>query len=408
MFFIERTLREHRVEPRERVLDVATTGRCAAVFVQLGCVNVQVNNRAVLAKFLELAGHAVVEPHAEGEQQIRAVLELHHRLVGVVALFVFAVDGPVGKGRAVHAQPAQRQRMRLRKTADAHERGRHGNLCGLGEFFEFRRRAAADDAAAAINHRAFGFFNQPHDFVQRHFVGAQVRLVVTAQTFLDLLEGRPHRLGPGLLHVLRHVNDHRAGAAGLGKVKRLLHNARDVVDTRDEIGMLHDGQRHADDVGFLKCAAADHGLVDLAGDGHERAGIEVGIGDGGDEIGGAGAAGAHAHAGLAGGAGVTFRRETAALFMARQDGADFGFRERLVDFHARAAGIGKNDLDPFAFEGLDEDVASGHGRADLGARGGGGFLFLSRRSRFCGGGGSSIFSCLAHVFFWLRPVARIK
>jgi hypothetical protein len=44
---------------------------------------------------------------------------------------------------------------------------------------------------------------------------------------------------------------------------------------------------------------------------------------------------------------------------------------------------------------LHEDVASGHGRADLGARGG--FRFGS-----CG------FSCLAHVFFQLWPVARIK
>ena len=72
---------------------------------------------------------------------------------------------------------------------------------------------------------------------------------------------------------------------------------------------------------------------------------------------------------------VTFRGETAALFVARQNGADFGFGERLVDFHARAAGIGENDLDAFAFEGFDEDVAPEHGRADLGARGGGGFGF---------------------------------
>ena len=92
---------------------------------------------------------------------------------------------------------------------------------------------------------------------------------------------------------------------------------------------------------------------------------------------------------------VAFRRETAALLVARQNGADFGFRERLVDFHARAAGIGKNDLDAFAFEGFDEDVAPEHGRADLGALGG--LLFLSRRSCFAGGrcGG---FSCLAHRF----------
>ena len=66
-------------------------------------------------------------------------------------------------------------------------RGRHGNVRGFGEFFQFRRRAAGDDAAAAIKHRAFGFFNQADDFVQRDVVRLQIRLRVTAQTFFDLL-----------------------------------------------------------------------------------------------------------------------------------------------------------------------------------------------------------------------------
>ena len=239
-------------------------------------------------------------------------------------------------------------------------------------FFSSAAALTADDAAAAINHRAFGLFNEAHDFIQREIVRAQVGLMVAAQAFFDLFERRPHRLGFGLLDVFGHVNYHRAGPAGLREVKRLLHDARNVVHVRDEVAVLHNGQGYADDVGFLKRAAADHVLVDLAGDGNERAGIEVGIGDGGDEIGGAGAAGAHAHAGLAGGAGVTFRRKTAALLVPRQDGADFGSGKRLMDFHAGAAGIGKNDLDAFAFEGFDEDVASGHGGSNLGALGGGG------------------------------------
>ena len=43
-------------------------------------------------------------------------------------------------------------------------------------------------------------------------------------------------------------------------------------------------------------------------------------------------------------------------------------RQRLVDFHAGAAGIGENDLDAFAFEGFDEEIAPEHRGADLGAR----------------------------------------
>ena len=60
--------------------------------------------------------------------------DLHHRVVEALALFVFAVHRPVGERRAVHAEPAQRERMRFRETAAAHERRRHGNVRGLGEF----------------------------------------------------------------------------------------------------------------------------------------------------------------------------------------------------------------------------------------------------------------------------------
>ena len=134
-------------------------------------------------------------------------------------------------------------------------------LRGLGEFLQFRRRAAGDDAAAAINHRALGLFDQPDDFVQRQVVGAQVGLVCSRADLFDLFERRPDRLGLGLLDVLRHVNHHRAGPAGLRDVKRLLHDARNVVHVRDEIAVLHDRQRHADDVGFLERAVADHGLA---------------------------------------------------------------------------------------------------------------------------------------------------
>jgi hypothetical protein len=77
----------------------------------------------------------------------------------------------------------------------------------------------------------------------------------------------------------------------------------------------------------------------------------------------------HAHAGLAGGAGVALGGEAAALLVAGQDGADLGLGERLVDLHARAAGVGEDDFDAVAFEGLDEDVAAQHHRRRLPCRG---------------------------------------
>ena len=396
VLLLDGALGNELVEAGQGVLDVADDGEVGlAVLVQLGGVNVNVDNGAVLAEFLELAGHAVVKAHAEREQEVGAVLQLDLRVVEGFAELVFAVHRPVGGGGTVHAEPAQRERMRLGKTADAHERGRHGDVRGLGELLEFRRRAAGDDAAADIEHGALGLLDEADDFVERDVVGFQVGLGVAAQTFLDLGERRPDGLRLDLLDVLGEINDDRAGASRLRDVKGFLHDARNIVDVRDEITVLHDGQRQADHVRFLKRAAANHGLRDLAGDGDERTGIHVGVGDGGDEIRRAGAAGAHAHAGLAGDARIAFGGETAALLVARENSADLGVRERLVDFHARAAGIGEDDLDVLAFKRLDKDVAAEHGRADFGAGLGGRFRF-----RFGG------CSCFAHVFLWLWRLAE--
>ena len=74
-------------------------------------------------------------------------------------------------------------------------------------------------------------------------------------------------------------------------------------------------------------------------------------------------AGGHANPGAARGAGVTFRREDAALLVPGQDRADFGgFRERLMDGHRRAAGIGEDRVHALAFETGDEDFRAVHDR----------------------------------------------
>ena len=115
--------------------------------------------------------------------------------------------------------------------------------------------------------------------------------------------------------------------------------------------MFDHRQRHPEKVRFLEGALADHRLRHLAGDGDQRHRIHVSIGNGRDEVGGAGAAGGHANAGLAGGAGISFRGEGAALLVARQNRANaFGMGQSLMDFHAGSAGIGENRVNAFLFE----------------------------------------------------------
>jgi hypothetical protein len=107
-------------------------------------------------------------------------------------------------------------------------------------------------------------------------------------------------------------------------------------------------------------------FLHLAGDRHERDRIHVGVGDRRDEVGGAGAAGRHAHADLAGGAGVALGGERAALLVAGQDDADLvGAGEGLVELLRGAAGVGEDHVDALADQALDDGVGALHFGADL-------------------------------------------
>ena len=107
---------EELVEARQGVFEIAQDRETDGfVFVDLGIVDVDVNDFAVFAEFLDLACDAVVEPHADGEQEVGFV------------------DGIVCIDSAVHAEPLERESVSLGKSTDAHERGGHRNLGALGE-----------------------------------------------------------------------------------------------------------------------------------------------------------------------------------------------------------------------------------------------------------------------------------
>ena len=73
-----------------------------------------------------------------------------------------------------------------------------------------------------------------------------------------------------------------------------------------------------DDRRFLKGVGADRVDRHLAGDRDHRHAVELGVGDGGHQIGGPGATGGHAHADFARTARDALRRKAAALFVAGQ------------------------------------------------------------------------------------------
>ena len=91
--------------------------------------------------------------------------------------------------------------------------------------------------------------------------------------------------------------------------------------------------------------------------------VELGVGDGGDEVRGPRPAGGHADADLAGRAGVALGGKPAALLVPRQDHANLVAepRQGLVQGNGRPAGIGENRVHAVVYEALHDDIRPADG-----------------------------------------------
>ena len=118
--------RQQLVQLVEHALDVAHDGHVGgAVLADLGRIDIHVDHLGVRREGGEAAGDAVVETHAERDQQVGS----SHRHVGRIA--------------AVHAGHADEIGMAGGQRAQAHQRGDRGGVGQFHELAQFRRRASA-------------------------------------------------------------------------------------------------------------------------------------------------------------------------------------------------------------------------------------------------------------------------
>ena len=288
------------------------------------------------AELADVAGHAVVEARTDGDQHV-AIVHGHVGLVG-----------------AVHAEHADEQRIVGRKGAEPHERVRARIAEQAHQFGERLRGVVDDDAAAGVEHRPLGreheidrLLDLPRMALGRRMVGThRYRLRVGV---LGLLRG----------HVLRKIDQHRAGPASGGDVEGLLDGDGQVRDVLHQKIVLHARTRDADRVDFLEGVVTDQMGRHLAADDDHRNGIHVGGGDAGDGVGDAGAGGHQHHAGLAGGARVAVGRVGRALLVAHEDVFDVLLPvESVVDVQGRPARVAEDVLDPLVFEATDKDIGA--------------------------------------------------
>ena len=310
------------------------------VLADLGRVDVGVDDPGVRRVGADAAGDPVVEPHPDGDQEVGRLDRAVHVLP------------------AVHPHVAVGQRILLVDRADAEQRPRDRDLGLLGERLELVPGLGDEDAVAGEDQRALGLGD---------LAGGELQLLGVA------LGGGPEAghagdhvveggvLGARLLlqGVLRDVDVDRARAAVGREVERLGDDVRDVVGVPDQVVVLRHRQRDAGDVDLLERVLADQGVGHVAGDRDHRDRVELGGGDRGDEVRGARAAGAHAHADPAAGAGVAVGRVAAALLVADEDVPDLGVvAEDVVDREDDAARVAPQDVGALADERLHQRVGA--------------------------------------------------
>ena len=107
----------------------------AAQFIQFGRVDIDVNDAGVRREGVELAGDAIVEARADGNQQIAGL------------------NRQIRRFSTVHAQHAEINLAFAIGAAETFQRGDHGNAGFLRHGAQRRHRLRHTHAAADIEHR---------------------------------------------------------------------------------------------------------------------------------------------------------------------------------------------------------------------------------------------------------------
>ena len=270
------------------------------VLVELGGVNIDVDLSRVRGIRLEVAGHPVVEPHAERQQQVRLLNRLIH------------------PGFPVHPHHPQIQRVGRRDRTNAQQCHRDRHVRAFREFANQFHRTREQNAVPGEDNRSLRAIDEPDSLVILRIGRPQLRPI----------PGHPHRsavpdkLGRGLLRVFGDVHQHRPRSTRPGHIERLVNGRRNIGSLADQIVVLRHGKGHPGDVGFLKRVGPDQLAADLTRNTDDGRRIKHRRRDAGNHIGRPRARGRDGNADLTAGPREPVGHVGGPLFMPDQDVAN--------------------------------------------------------------------------------------
>ena len=210
--------------------------RHGLVLVQLGPVNVDMENPHPFGKFLHIAGNPVIKAYPQGQYQ-----------VGLM-------DGPVGVPGAVHAEHVQAQGMPRRKRANPHDGGGHGTIQSLGEAAQFIFGARRGDTSPDVQKRTFALADEVHTLLELVFGHARYRHF---RCFDYRRNPRRGVVAVGiprvvLLDILGNIDQYRTGTVTRGEGEGFANHFGYPGDSIHQIAALGNRLADGDNIHFLE------------------------------------------------------------------------------------------------------------------------------------------------------------
>src|SRR5690606_35860428 len=179
----------------------------------------------------------------------------------------------------------------------------------------------------------------------------------TIGTVLDI--GREAVFSLLELHVLRNVDDNRAGAAMRRDIEGFMHDANEFRRGLHQPVMLGAVARDTDRIGFLEGIRTDEMGRDLPRQADQRDRIHQCVRETGNSIGGTGAGSDEHNARLARRTRIALGRVNRALLMANENVANLVLLEkRVIDRQDSAARIAENRVHALIDQRLDDDFCA--------------------------------------------------
>ena len=304
------------------------------VLVDLRPINLHVNFLGFLRIGVELAGHAVIEAHAQRNQKIGFL------------------NGLIHPGFAVHAHHSQIQSMRSGKSAQPEQRQGHRNIGCFRQPADLFPSTGEHDAVSRQDHRALRFIDQRGRLIQFRGSGKEIG-------HLPVRPGRsriPIEFAGTKLRVFGDVHEHGTRPVRSRDVEGFAQADGDFIRACHQIIVLGDGKSDAGDVRLLEGVASENRAAHLARNAHDGRRIHHRRGDSGDHIGRPGTRRRQRYTHPAARPRVSVGHVRGALFMPHQHMVDLRLGQGIVGRQNGAPGISEDVLDAEALQAFPDNL----------------------------------------------------